>query len=350
MTAFINGIGNISAQATFGSRAFPEEWDTSAAESRRVIAPDYKAYIEPRLLRRMSKILRMGVTAARAAMQDAKVELPEAIVTATALGCTQDTHRFLKDLIERDEQALAPTSFIQSTHNTIGGQIALQLQLNGYNMTYTQRGSSFESAVLDALLLLDSETVAEAVVGAVDELIDPVEVLQRRLGLYRHLPETPTGLIRGDVRGSIGGEGSTFFVLSNQPANPYARLRDVETMLNPSDDLLAAGLQALLHRNGLEAADIDVVISGRSGDARGDGMYDQFLQKQFPTTPEAVFKPFCGEYQSASAFATWLAALSIFHGRIPDNFVRRGAPEKLERVLIYNHFQRRNHNFLLLTR
>ena len=50
---------------------------------------------------------------------------------------------------------LTPTSFIQSTHNTVGGQIALELQCKGYNFTYVHGSNSFESALLDAKLQLE---------------------------------------------------------------------------------------------------------------------------------------------------------------------------------------------------
>ena len=49
---------------------------------------------------------------------------------------------------------LTPTSFIQSTHNTVGGQIALGLECKGYNFTYVHASISFESALLDAQLQL----------------------------------------------------------------------------------------------------------------------------------------------------------------------------------------------------
>lgn len=335
MSIYINGIGNISPQNTFGKRGF--EGPAIAAENGvfSVIDPDYKAYIDPKLLRRMAKIIKMGVTAAAEALRDAGVEKPDAITTATALGCTQDTDRFLTSMIEFKEQTLSPTSFIQSTHNTIGGQIALQLGIHDYNMCYTQRGASFESALLDAILLLQNDEATQVLAGGFDELIDRVRILQERMGKYRH---------------TTAGEGAAFFVLSKNKSNAYARLLDVETLYSPKNtEEVDQSILQFLERNNLAAADIDIIITGRNGDETGDDWYNALTA--FGHAQQAVFKPFCGEYQTATGFAMWLAAVSLFNRAVPQEFVF-GAQKSVEpkNVLIYNHYQQRNQSFILLTK
>jgi 3-oxoacyl-[acyl-carrier-protein] synthase II len=237
MSIYINGIGNISPQNTFGKRNFEGPVITAESGVFSILEPDYKAYIDSKLLRRMAKIIKMGVTAASEALRDAGMERPDAITTATALGCTQDTDRFLTSMIEFNEQTLSPTSFIQSTHNTIGGQIALQLGIHDYNMCYTQRGASFESALLDAILLLQNDEATQVLAGGFDELIDRVRILQERLGKYRH---------------TSGGEGAAFFALSKKNDNAYAKLLDVETLYNPQHvEQVNVAANEFLNRNGL---------------------------------------------------------------------------------------------------
>jgi 3-oxoacyl-[acyl-carrier-protein] synthase II len=335
MSIYINGIGNISPQNTFGKRGF--EGPVIAAESGvySIVEPDYKAYIDPKLLRRMAKIIKMGVAAAAEALRDAGIEKPDAITTATALGCTQDTDRFLTSMIEYKEQTLSPTSFIQSTHNTIGGQIALQLGIHDYNMCYTQRGASFESALLDAILLLQNDEATQVLAGGFDELIDRVRILQERMGKYRH---------------SAAGEGVAFFVLSKNKSNSYARLLDVETLYNPENikEVDQSVLQ-FLERNGLTTADINVVVSGRNGDETGDNWYNAL--SGFDHAQQVVFKPFCGEFQTANGFAMWLAAISLHNGAVPAEFMfGEQNPVEPKNVLIYNHYQQRNHSFVLLSK
>ena len=70
----------------------------------------------------------------------------------TGLGCLEDTEKFLSSIYTNEEKLLNPTPFIQSTHNTVAGAIALAIKCHGYNATYTHRGFSFESALEDALI------------------------------------------------------------------------------------------------------------------------------------------------------------------------------------------------------
>ncbi len=351
MSCFITGTGNISPQRSFEDRNFPDSPEVSDTGFLEVISPDYKAFIEPRMLRRMSKILKMGVAAGMRALKDAGIEQPDAISTATALGCTQDTEKFLTDMIHMEEQTLSPTAFIQSTHNTIGGQIALILGLHGYNMTYTQRGASFESALLDAMMLIESGEAAHVLLGGIDELIVSVRTLIQRMGLYRTHPANNLSLLSNTMPGSIGGEGAAFFVLSSKAENAYAKLTDMITYYKASVSEFLSGCLDFLQQNNLLPKDIDLVISGRSGDESGDAWYDALMSAHFSHVPEAVFKHLCGEYQTATGFAVWMSALAIFNNTIPEyaKFGARSA-DNIKQVLICNHFQERNFSFILVSR
>ncbi len=341
MSAFINGIGVISSQQSFGVKHFALREEPLEGPARKIIAPDYKAFIDSRMLRRMSKILKMGVSAGMQALADARLEKPDAICTATALGCTQDTDRFLRSLIEHKEQTLSPTSFIQSTHNTIGGQIALLLGLKEYNMCYTQRGHSFESALLDSLLLLEEGEAKNVLLGGVDELIEPVFTLQQRMGKYRNSTGEET---------IFGGEGASFFALGTQNQNAYAKLVDMQAMYRPLRETLEDECAEFLHRNGLQPADIDLYISGQNGDAAGDSWYELIANQLLSAAAHGQFKSLCGEYQSAIGFAVWLAAISLRTQAFPDYAKVSNQPMgQLKHALIYNHYQERNHTFLLLS-
>ena len=95
----------------------------------------------------MSRIIRMGVAAAMECLQEADVKKPDAIITGTAYGCLEDTGLFLAKMVENNEEMLTPTAFIQSTHNTVGAQVALMLSCHHYNNTFVHRGFSFESYI-----------------------------------------------------------------------------------------------------------------------------------------------------------------------------------------------------------
>ncbi len=153
MKIYISATANISPQNTFDQPGFPAgitEYNTNRLTCKE---PDYKNFVDAKLIRRMSRIIKMGTAAAVKCLQQANIEMPGGIITGTAYGCLQDTEIFLQRMIDYKEELLTPTAFIQSTHNTVGAQIALLLQCHNYNNTFVQSGFSFEDALLDAVIL-----------------------------------------------------------------------------------------------------------------------------------------------------------------------------------------------------
>src|ERR1700744_631258 len=169
MSIYIRSSACISPQNTFGppETELPEPSAVAERTGARLkcIEPDYKSLLAPKLLRRMSRIIRMGAAAGLACLQAAGVTQPDAIVTGTAYGCLEDTGLFLTSLIERNEEMLQPAAFIQSTHNTVAAQIALILQCTRYNNTFVHRGFSFENALLDSILLLREGEASTVLTG-----------------------------------------------------------------------------------------------------------------------------------------------------------------------------------------
>ena len=173
------------------------------------VEPDYKEWIDVKLIRRMSRIIRMGVAAAMACIKHSGVAQPDAIITGTAYGCLEDTGLFLSRMNEQNEEMLSPTSFIQSTHNTVGAQIALILQNHNYNNTFVHRGFSFESALMDVSLLAAENENHHLLVGAVDEITDHSFNILSRFGLYKK--NAGTDLYDYHEKGTVAGEGAVFF-------------------------------------------------------------------------------------------------------------------------------------------
>ncbi len=154
MKIFIRAASCISPQPTFDHHLFDNDAVTYHSNDLKVIEPDYKNILDAKLIRRMSRIVRIGLAAALRCFKEAGLENVGAITTGTAYGCMEDSEKFLKTIVEQDEQMLSPTSFIQSTHNTVAAQIALTLKCNSYNNTFVHRGFSFEHALIDAMILL----------------------------------------------------------------------------------------------------------------------------------------------------------------------------------------------------
>jgi 3-oxoacyl-[acyl-carrier-protein] synthase II len=336
MNIYIRSAACISPQPTFGEQP---SWTAAHLANDRLacIEPDYKTLLDAKALRRMSRIIRMGVATANDCLLQAGEKEPGAIVTGTAYGCLEDTDGFLQSLIQRKEQALQPAPFIQSTHNTVAAQIALMLQCTRYNNTFVHRGASFENALLDAILLLSEGEADTVLAGAVDEITNTSHAILQRFGLYRHVP---------------AGEGAAFFLLAARPSPiDQARLEGITTFYKPADaKTVEKTLASFLEQY---AAEPDLVIVGANGSAAGDGSANNAaansaaandgLYRQL-TAPGSVFagkellpyKQLCGEYPTSTAFAFWMAAQLLKQGRH-------------RQILVYNHYLGIHHTAFLLS-
>src|ERR1700743_803566 len=214
MKIFIRSSSCISPQKTFGNNNFFTDVVEYTGIRLKTIEPDYKEYIDPKQIRRMSHVIKMGVAAAKDCLNQGNNEMPDAIITGTAFGCMEDTVTFLTRIVEQNEELLPPTAFIQSTHNTVAAQVALMLKCHGYNNTFVHKGISFESALIDALMLLNEQEADNILVGGTDDMVDTSFKVLTRLGLYRRQPVSNFELYAEESRGTIGGEGAVFFLLT----------------------------------------------------------------------------------------------------------------------------------------
>src|SRR3978361_1094966 len=195
MKTYIRSSSCISAQNTFGNNDFLTDIIEYTGTRLKAIEPDYKQYIDPKQIRRMSHVIKMGVAAAKECLAQGNTEMPGAIITGTAFGCMEDTVTFLTRIIELNEEMLPPTAFIQSTHNTVAAQIALQLKCHQYNNTFVHKGISFESALFDAIMLLNEQETDNILVGGTEEMVDTGFKVLTRLGLYKRWPISNLALL-----------------------------------------------------------------------------------------------------------------------------------------------------------
>lgn len=339
---YINGIGSISAQI-FDLRSKNNVF-TPALHSRMfAIEPDYKELLPPMQLRRMSKVVKLGVASAKSALQDAELTAPDIIITGTGYGCLADTENFLQKMISQKETLLTPTSFIQSTHNTVSGQIALMLACHGHNFTYVQRGHSFESALQESILWLLEKEQINVLTGGIDEMTNHSFEIISRFGTYKNDNE----LFNTSSKGTIAGEGSNIFILSQEKKNTsYAELVDIQMC---SSDNISMELLSFLDNNNLHSEDIDTCLIGLNGDNR----YDTLILQNMSELAHANFvnfKKWCGDYPTAGSFAMSLASNLLLSNYVPDYLTleNKSSDRPLENVLIYNHYKNKYHSFILL--
>ena len=143
---------------------------------------DIRKYVKPLEARRMGKIMKCSLLSSLEALQQAGIEVPDSIITGTAYGCLENSERLMEQIKEEGEGMLKPTFFMQSTHNTIGSNIAIKTHCHGYNVTYTQESHSLEWAIRDAELLLRSGKVKNVLVGCHDESTSLFNTLLKKVG------------------------------------------------------------------------------------------------------------------------------------------------------------------------
>lgn len=270
---YIHSISSVSHQDSFGQNNLSGILKPLESHSK-IQAPEYSNFISSNSLRRFSPILKMSLAAAKHCFLESNREI-SGISVGTSLGCLFDTEKFLVAFLTSKSDTISPTAFIQSTHNTIAGQISLEFKNHGYNITHTQNSLSFETALLDAILFCQ-ERKGDILVGAADETIDFLDLLRRNL-MKSNLPLT---------------SGATFMVLSSEMSELGIGIQDIQLDFNAQDSFAEATL--FLNKNGLEVSQIDLIL------VSGNDMCEVF--------PNSLdYTQYTGLYFTNSAFAMHMA-------------------------------------------
>ena len=346
MEAYISGAAQISMQAPLSDEWFtqPVLYDTSY---RRSVEADYRPFFPPMAARRMGTLIKRAAATAQTALRQAGLDMPDAVITGTGLGCIENTEKFLSAMVLQGESLLQPTHFIHSTHNTISSQVALQLHCHGYNTTFAHTGISFESALNEACTLMQTGRIRSAVVGGHDELTPGYFKILERIGYWK-ADATQTALRQAHTPGAMAGETSVSMVLTVQcRPSSLARIDGITLLSDPSDRRLreaAAGL--------LQGVRPDALLTGRNGDADDAGMYLRLKEAVCPEPmPVLWYKHIFGESYTASAFGLMTAATCLKEQRIPEAFLLEPAvcPEKLHHILCLQHFRGKAFALVLLS-
>lgn len=334
MNLYIHSAGWISAAGTQKENDFLPEAFSYEGNRLNAQEPDYTGMIPSMQLRRMSKAVRIGIAATKLALKNAGIEKPDAISVGTAMGCLQDTEAFLGKLVTQNEQMLTPTAFIQSTHNTVAGQIALLLGCHGHNLTYVHRGHSFEHAMINTQLYLQQHPDQTVLTGGLDELTNSSEILMQRAGVYTTDQVKSEDLLQQTAHGTVAGEGAAFMTVSLNPSVNALKIEQLHLFKAGSTAQALERFAAL----GLENTNADLVLFGKSGDEH-TSLYNDLQQKYFSDKPIAAYKHQTGEFGTSSALALAFITEMMQKNIIPSQLLIAGEkPEMIKRVVFVNHY------------
>jgi 3-oxoacyl-[acyl-carrier-protein] synthase II len=350
MAVYIKAASLISAQNTFREKILVETIAKPKNSCLKIIEPNYKEHILPVLLRRMNRLTKFSLTAAFDCMGQVGGIQPDAIITSSGLGCMDDTGIFLTQMHENEEKLLNPTAFIRSTHNTVGGQIALLKELRVPNFTHSQKEASFEKALFDGMLILDSGEAKNVLVGAFDEITDLSFDLLKQMGCLCETDVDKSTLLASKNSGVVVGEGAGFFMLSNQKdSSNCTKLIDLQVYRSISQDLNSLAIKFLSKFN-MATTEIDLLVLGLNGTKNTRDLLG-LATTGFKTSTVAGFKHLSGCFDTDSVFALWLAHSTIIKENISVDCCLLGENKrKFENVLIVNSSKAGSYSFILLAK
>ena len=339
---FIHQHTCISAQQTFADINI-DALKASTDNKLKAAEPAYEG-IPAGILRRMGKAVRMGVGAGLPIIKN-NPQL-DGIIIGTANGGMEDCIKFLNQIIDYEEGMLAPGNFVQSTPNAIAAQLGLMGANKLYNVTHVHRGLAFESALVDAMMMINENPSSQYLVGGVDEISAYNYNIDYLEGWYKKEAIANTDLYSSHTAGSLAGEGAAMFLVNNNPYNAVAEIKAVQTIHTTDEEMVTQSLSDFLKQHVAPGETIEMFLTGENGDARLTPYYTAAESLFSNETTIARYKHMSGEFPTSSAVAAWL----ICHLQIiPLQMIKRGTNDKqINQCLIYNNYKGLQHSFLLI--
>lgn len=292
------------------------------------IDPDFKQFISPGEARRMSRILKRAFCTSLHVIRESRISMPDAIITGTGAGCMENSEKFLSDMALYGENFLKPTQFMQSTHNTIGSQIAISLKCHGYNNTYSHLGISFESALLDAWLQIKSGTAENVLVGAHDEVTPLMaKIMKRSHPEFNNISETSMSCMlsrnpftHNEIKNNDGNTKSNNFDVCDSQKK-LCEVCDIRIIHSPAvrseskDDIMQYHEIAEYLT---QYAD-PVIMAGINGNKLNDAPYRRLFDSLNYNPTLITYRDIFGDNHSSSAMAFYSAVRLIEEGKITDD-------------------------------
>jgi 3-oxoacyl-(acyl-carrier-protein) synthase len=332
----INGIGVI-APGAIGVAAFREllasgrtavdvidRFDTRglAAHSAALVR-DFKPkdFIPVMKMRRMNALSRLGVAAAKLAVEDcgAAPGPQTGVALGTAFGPVQTSVEYMQEYVEKGAALAPPQLFAESVANAPGSHIAIEWGLRGFNVTITQRESSALAAAMFGAQQVVKGSASAALIGGVEEANEMLFSVLDRIGALAH---------EGRPDGLILGEGGAVLVANTGTRKPYGWLagfgiaRDTTAPISDwgtDPASVVAAMQGAMED--AEVAGVDAVFVSANGSKRGDELERRALEQLFGTIETVPTKHIFGEYAAGGALQLAAALIAVDEGRYENVLV-----------------------------
>jgi len=338
----ITGIG-VVAPGAIGVEAFREllasgrtavdtvdRFDTEGLSAHKAaLIRDFKPrdYIAPMKMRRMNGLSRLGVSAAKLAIEDcgASLDPNSGVAIGTAFGPVQTSVEYMQEYVAKGAALAPPQLFAESVANAPGSHIAIEWGLRGFNLTITQRESSALAAAMYAATQMIKGTVRATLIGGVEEANEMLFSVLDRLGALAHgVGELEEAARPFDDRrnGYALGEGGAMLVAGSGTRKPYGWLSGFgmrrDTTASVSDwgsdpDAIVAAMRAAIDDAEISIDSVDAIYASANGSIRGDAVEQRAIERLFGERipPVSAVKGSFGEYAAGGALHLAAAMLAV---------------------------------------
>lgn len=264
--------------------------------------------LPPRLVRRLKRLPRIALSLAVKAHENSGFgnQKPDSVFMGTGWGALSETHDFLTRLTDTNEQFPSPTDFVGSVHNAPASQVAIMFGAKGANITTSGGDYSFEQALLAAELMLDDSAEPALILGA-DEGHD-----------------TFSPLFDSSIApGSSLADGGGAFCVNRKKENAKCCISIPFYRSSKADNVVAALITSLGGAEEIKRH-CPLVLAGipAAMHREGEKQLEQFMALSKLSAPIIRYRELTGEFASASAIATTLAASFFEAEGVPGILVK----------------------------
>lgn len=278
-------------------------------------------------MRRMNTLSRLGLSAAKLAIDDCGATLGAntGVAIGTSFGPVQTSVDYMQEYVEKGAALAPPQLFAESVANAPGSHIAIEYTLRGFNVTITQRESSALSAAMYASTQIAKGTVDSALIGGVEEANEMLFSVLDRIGALAHANGSVDEAARpfdAQRNGFVLGEGGAVLVANGGRRKPYAWLagfgiaRDTTAPVSnwgEDETSVIHAMRAAL--DDAELTNIDAIFASANGSLRGDAVEQRAIERAFAHAQVVTTKQIFGEYAAGGMLQLIAALLAVEEGR-----------------------------------
>jgi 3-oxoacyl-[acyl-carrier-protein] synthase II len=269
--------------------------------------PDFDPhqYMDRKPARRMARFSQLMVAAAKQAIEDSGLEFTEkerdevGVLIGNGGGGYPGIQDAAQTLFERGGMRLDPLHFAKTLGNMAGAQVALQLQLRGYNGTIVTACAAGTQAIGEAAMQIRAGRAKVMVTGGCEAGISALGLagfaVMKALSSRNDEPERASRPFDNDRDGFVPCEGSGALILESEEhargrgARIYAEIagygctNDAFHVVAPPEDGRGASraMQGALDDAGLNAEDVDHINAHATSTPVGDVAETNALKQVF---------------------------------------------------------------------